>query len=229
MTHSIKTQGHGERSRTMKNKNLIRFVESFIILPIATVSLPFGNFPINNSDIVFTPQIVLQQKENIETNAILAFNQSKEEEVKIKIQEAKANAVDLYFKERNMPLLGYGKKMIEEAEKNNIDWRLLPAISVIESTGGKNKCKKVKNNPFGWGSCKIGFDSMEEAIEIVSKNLGGNNPNTKHYYANKNTEEILKAYNPPSVVPNYSNKVFKVMNIIGDKDLTIDPTLSLQG
>ena len=36
-----------------------------------------------------------------------------------------------------MPLLGLGKKMVIEAEKNNLDWRLLPAISVIESTGGK--------------------------------------------------------------------------------------------
>ena len=52
----------------------------------------------------------------------------------------------------------------------------------------------------------------------------GNNPNTAYHYANKNTEGILKAYNPPSIVPDYSNKVFKVMNIIGLKELTIDPT-----
>ena len=227
MTHSIETQGHGERSRTMKNKNLIRFVESFIILPIATVSLPFGNFPINNSDIVFAPQIVLLQKENIEANAILAFNQVKEEEAEI--LNAKAEAIDEYFRVRNMPLSGLGKKMVIEAEKNNLDWRLLPAISVIESTGGKNQCKKMKNNPFGWGSCKIGFISIEESIETIARNLGGNNPNTAYHYANKNTEGILKAYNPPSIVPDYSNKVFKVMNIIGLKELTIDPTFLEQG
>lgn len=210
----------------MKNKNLIRFVESFILLPIMTISLPFGNLPKEDSDIVFIPQIALLQKDNIEQKATLAFNQAKEEEAKIK--EAKAKAISFYFEKRNMPLREYGMKMVEEAEKNNIDWRLLPAISIVESTGGKYACKNVKNNPFGWGSCKIGFNSKEEAIEIVAKNLGGNNPNTAFYYKNKNTEEILKAYNPPSIVPNYTSKVFKIMNTIGEKELTINPILSEQ-
>ena len=128
-----------------------------------------------------------------------------------------------------MPLSGYGMKMVEEAEKNNLDWRLLAAISVIESTGGKYKCKTAKDNPFGWGSCRIGFNSTEEAIEVVARNLGGNNPKTAYYYANKNTEGILKSYNPPSIVPDYSEKVFRVMNTIGEKELTINPKLSPQG
>ena len=36
-----------------------------------------------------------------------------------------------------MPLFGMGMKMCKEAEKNELDWRLLPAIAVRESTGGK--------------------------------------------------------------------------------------------
>ena len=61
----------------------------------------------------------------------------------------------------------------------------------------------------------------EEAIEIVAMNLGGNNPNTDHHYAGKTTKEILQKYNPPSVVPNYAQKVMRVMNAIGEADKTI--------
>ena len=120
-----------------------------------------------------------------------------------------------------MPLLGMGMKMVEEAEKNNLDWRLLPAIAVRESTGGKFECKKVSNNPFGWGSCKIGFDSNEEAIETVARNLGGNNPNTEKHYDNKTTKQILRAYNPPSIVLRYAEQVISIMNAIGPEDMTL--------
>ena len=120
-----------------------------------------------------------------------------------------------------MPLEGMGKKMVEESIKNDLDWRLLAAISVRESTGGKFDCVKVSYNPFGWGSCKIGFDSNEDAIETVAKNLGGNNPNTARHYSGKTTREILKAYNPPSIVPKYVDQVISIMNEIGDKDLVV--------
>ena len=130
-----------------------------------------------------------------------------------------AQAVDAYFEDHDMPLEGTGMKMVTEADKNDLDWRLLPAIAVRESTGGKNDCNKVKNNAFGWGSCKIGFKSNDEAIETVARNLGGNNPNTANHYDNKTTKQILHAYNPPTIVPKYAEQVMSIMNDIGDADL----------
>lgn len=153
-------------------------------------------------------QIVLSQKVN------------KEEDAHAQILKAKADAIDGYFAEHDMPLEGTGMKMVEEAEKNDLDWRLLPAIAVRESTGGKNDCNKVKNNAFGWGSCKIGFKSTDTAIETVARNLGGNNPNTSHHYDNKTTKQILRAYNPPSIVPRYAEQVISIMDAIGDAEVT---------
>jgi len=63
------------------------------------------------------------------------------------------------------------------------------------------------------------YDSNEEAIETVARNLGGNNPNTERHYANKNLKEILRAYNPPSIVPKYAEQVISIMNAIGDEHL----------
>lgn len=203
----------------MNKKKLIRFVESFLILPVAMSS--FGNVS-NVEQIAPAPQIVLSQQMNIEANGLLAFNQLMSQKAEDPSEKAKADAIDAYFKSHKMPLEGTGLKMVQEAEKNNLDWRLLAAISVIESTGGRHACKKATHSFFGWGSCKIDFNSDEQAIEIVAKNLGGNNPNTDQHYADKTTEEILHKYN--SVIPTYTEKVMKIMNEISEYLPTIKIT-----
>ncbi len=205
----------------MEQKKLIRFVESFIVLPLVSITLPFSGVPVTKTDVTFGPQIALFQKANTEVSPLLAFNQAAEEDTRI--QEMRADAINAYFEARKMPLAGYGKKFVEVAEANDIDWRLLPAISVVETTGGKALCKKLlperKWNPFGWGSCKIGFTSFDIAIETVGRNLGGNNPATAHHYEDKTNKEILEKYNPPSIVPDYAKRVMKVMEVIGPADL----------
>ena len=203
----------------MQNKKLIRFVESFILLPFITTTVPASNQLLVPADMVHNTQTVLSQKQNIETPNLFAFNQAVDE--KAKTQALRAEAIDAYFKSKEMPLFGTGMKMVIEAEKNGLDWRLLLAITVRESTGGKFDCKNVTNNPFGWGSCKIGFNSIDEAIEIVARKLGGNNPNTVRHYYNKTTKQILRAYNPPSIVPRYAEQVLSIMNDIGVPDLGI--------
>ena len=127
-------------------------------------------------------------------------------------RKEKAGLIDAYFKEHDAPLEGYGMKFVVEAEENDIDWRLLPAIAMRESTGGKQACKRVPNSVFGWGSCKISFESIEQSIEVVAKNLGGNNPNTDHHYEGKTTKQILRKYN--SVIPNYPAEVMRIMEDI---------------
>lgn len=199
----------------MKTNNLIRFVQALVFLPVMTSSISFSG--IQNIDI---SQNILVKKVNMEASGIIALNQAIDPKAELlKAQVEKARLIDAYFKERNMPLFGTGMKMVEEAEKNNLDWRLLPAIAVRESTGGKFECKKVSNNAFGWGSCKIGFKSNEQAIEVVARNLGGNNPKTAHHYDEKSTKQILQAYNPPSIVLKYAEQVIAIMNAIGDAEI----------
>jgi hypothetical protein len=133
-------------------------------------------------------------------------------------RQKKADTIDAFFESHDAPLEGYGMKFVLEAEENDIDWRLLPAIAMRESTGGKQACKKVANSVFGYGSCKLSFKSIDESIEIVSRSLGGNNPSTARHYAGKSTVQILKTYNPDSVIPGYSKQVIKIMKMIDDTD-----------
>jgi hypothetical protein len=190
-----------------KNHKLINFLGSIVILPSLTISQPNINtnllISLKNTENT-TPQLV-----SISTSDSVGNNLSV-------LLEKKAQIIDAYFEARKMPLKGTGLKMVQEAQKNKLDWRLLPAIAIRESTGGKFACKTVKYNPFGWGSCKFGFESNEHAIEILAKNLGGNNPKTAFYYAGKDTAGILKSYNPPSVIPKYVEQVISIMNNIGE-------------
>jgi hypothetical protein len=203
----------------MKKNKIIRFVESFVLLPIVTtIAVPGGNLP-NSNPVVSAPQVVLSQKLNSVTGGLLAFNQAEAPDPVVAMNQLRAEAIDAYFSERGMPLAGTGLKMVEAATDNDLDWRLVAAIAVRESTGGKNDCNKVNNNPFGWGSCKIGFKSIDDAINTIATNLGGNNPKTAHHYDNKTTIQILRAYNPPSVVPRYAQQVMSIMDAIGTPNL----------
>lgn len=194
----------------MKNNNLIRFVQSLVILPVM-----FGG--IHNIGISQNTLVKQFNIENQRTSETLALNQA----IKVKVANLKleAEAIDAYFETYDMPLLGTGTKMVLEAEKNGLDWRLLPAIAVRESTGGKHDCVKYHFNPFGWGSCRIGFKSMDEAIETVAKSLGGNNKDTAQYYAGKTVKQILQTYNPPSIAFHYAGEVMSIMDDIGDLDI----------
>lgn len=130
------------------------------------------------------------------------------------IRQERAEAIDSYYKARSMPLAGQGMNFVLISEKYGLDWRLLPAIAIRESSGGKAACY---NNPFGWGSCKIKFNNYREAMESVGKNLGGANPNTSRYYAGNSSKQKLYYYNG-TVEPAYPGEVLDIMSKISQKE-----------
>ena len=152
------------------------------------------------------PSISVTSHISLETSPV-----TKEEVSVDTIREDRARAIDTYFKERSMPLHGTGMTFVLVAEKYGLDWRLLPAIAIRESSGGKNACSY---NVFGWGSCKLhNFHSYEEAVEALGRNLGGANKNTARYYAGKSTYDKLYYYNG-TVVPTYPDEVLAIMKKI---------------
>lgn len=120
--------------------------------------------------------------------------------------DRKAEMIDAYLSKKRMPLAGYGLELVIAAERNNLDWRLLPAIAIRESSGGRNACG---SNFFGWASCKRTFKTISEAIRVVAQHLGGNATTTKHFYAEKNTWGKLRSYN--SEIKEYPNQVEAIM------------------
>ena len=101
--------------------------------------------------------------------------------------------------------LQYVKTIIESADKNNIDFALLPAIEYLESSGGKRYIYSTAN-PFGWNSDQSGFKSIADGIDFISAQLGSG-----RYYRDKSTYSKLRAYNPN---PAYAEQAMKLIEEI---------------
>jgi len=116
--------------------------------------------------------------------------------------------VKQFFLDRDCPAHVYAEDFISAADQHNLDWRLLPSLSFIESGGGK---EAHNNNMFGWDNCKQRFRSSREGIYRVAARLG-----TSRIYRNKSLDQMLRYYNPRR---EYSLAVKAVMNNLGPANL----------
>jgi hypothetical protein len=113
-----------------------------------------------------------------------------------------------FFGQRDCPLREAAADFLIAADRNDLDWRLLPSISIIESSGGKDY---RNNNVFGWDSCRESFTSVREGIHFVAAQLA----NSK-LYKDKNLDNKLSTYNP---LPDYPRRVKAVMHALGAEGL----------
>ena len=109
-----------------------------------------------------------------------------------------------FFMRHKSPAAKYAKLFVQVADENNLDWKLLPTLAFIESTGGKFVSRR--NNIFGWDSGKARFPTVEDAIRQVGKAL------TKGPYKNTTMNQKLHVYNSH---PTYYILFYKVMKSIG--------------
>lgn len=118
----------------------------------------------------------------------------------------KVGKIRRYLNSRNSPLAEYAEEFIKAADEYGIDYRIVTAISIIESGGGKHNFKP--HNAWGWG--KSGFESWTEGIWAVSKGIG------KYYSKGATTPKwISKSYCPPNA-DNWARNVQGVMNEIAN-------------
>ncbi len=195
-------------------KKYTKYVHSLIAIPMLAFSLPSASLP---SGIMMN----FASQSNTSTAVV--------EDNTPPVPDYRAVLIDAYFSSKNLPVAGYGEVFVEAADKYDIDWRLLPALAMRESTGGKFACGgklSAEWNPWGWNSCKgNGFKSMEDSIHTLAKHISGNHERTTHYYKKSqgNVKGILETYNPPSVVPTYAKEVMGIMKKIAPNVLVEGP------
>lgn len=80
------------------------------------------------------------------------------------------------------PLAAYAAEMLAASDAAGIDWRLIPVIGVLESSGGRFACG---GNAWGYASCGVSFATFEEGIEVVAGTLA------RRPYAGLSTEARL--------------------------------------
>ena len=122
-------------------------------------------------------------------------------------QDPRLKTLQKFFHRAGCPAQKYSDAFLEAADAYDLDWRLLPSISFVESTGGK---AARNNNLFGWGSGRVGFASPTEGIHAVGYRLAHSD-----LYRDKDVDEILATYNPNA---EYAEKVKSVMRRISPSE-----------
>lgn len=105
-----------------------------------------------------------------------------------------------FLKNQNSPLTPFAQEFIEAADEYNLDWRLVPAITGVESSFGK-RIPSSSYNAYGWNNGVYKFNSWEQSIWHVAKTL-------RERYLNRGATTVSaigKIYAPPSLT--WANKV----------------------
>lgn len=79
-------------------------------------------------------------------------------------------ALQNVFNRYNPTLAPHAGAYVKYADMYGIDWKLLPAISGLESTFATRYVEGTYN-AYGWGGGYIYFDSWEDGIQTISKAL----------------------------------------------------------
>jgi hypothetical protein len=108
-----------------------------------------------------------------------------------------------FFSKLHCPVKDLAADFVRVADKNRLDWRLLPSISVVESGGGK---AYRNNNIFGWGNGDLKFPSIKAGLQEVASKLS-----RSPLYRNRDSFGKLRVYNPDE---QYALRVIDVMNQI---------------
>ena len=112
-----------------------------------------------------------------------------------------------FFRNGDCPAAEFAAAFLEAADYNELDWRLLPSLSFVETTGGKSA---QNNNLFGWDSGHAKFPSPVAGIHAVGYRLSHSD-----LYKDKELDKLLSTYNPNV---EYGRKVKSVMQRIAPSE-----------
>lgn len=107
--------------------------------------------------------------------------------------DKRAEILKGFLEDYESPLSFYAPLLVETADKYQLDWKLIPAITGVESTFGK-RIPSNSYNAYGWNNGNYHFASWEQSIKQVALTL-------KEKYINRgldNPSKIAPIYAPPS-------------------------------
>jgi len=117
--------------------------------------------------------------------------------------------VKQFFLDNGAPAHIYVDDFLIAADRNGLDWRLLPSLSIVESGGGR---EARNNNMFGWDNCRVHFSTLKDGIYRVASMLKNSSP----YKKKTSIDQILWTYNPRIA---YTIKVRALMAQLGPAQL----------
>lgn len=115
--------------------------------------------------------------------------------------DPRAERLERFFEHYNCPLPYHVDDYLRAADNYRIDYRLLPAISVRETTCGM---WEQQNNRWGYHSGHQSFHSVEEGIYFLAYRLANG-----YFYRGKSLEEKLLTYNPRQSYPEEIRRIMR--------------------
>lgn len=122
----------------------------------------------------------------------------------VDVPDPRVTKLEAYLKSHNSPLTGEANHFVAEADRLGLDWKLVAAISGVESTFGKHVPRNSYN---GWGwaiytgqSDGRHFVSWREGITVVSEGL-------KYRYIDRGAITIEQMGRIYAASPTWSSKV----------------------
>jgi len=115
----------------------------------------------------------------------------------------RAEALQRFFASQRSPLEPYAQDFIRIANTYDLPYYLLPVVSCVESSCGKN----YQKNAFGWGSDKIDYGNDFEDIQMIAQKISSL-PVYKEYMKTKDLFDFALAYNHPYAKAYYKKLIY---------------------
>lgn len=113
--------------------------------------------------LLFSATPVFSQADSCAASSAVLKNSCVKEDTRVEILRN-------FLKKYNSPLVPYTQEFVDAADSYGVDWRLVPAITGVESTFGK-QIPKGSFNAYGWNNGAWKFSSWEDSIWYVISQL----------------------------------------------------------
>lgn len=154
------------------------------------------------------PQTTQAATKTSAPSAVLAGLQKEQPETMV--IDNRARILQAYLESYDSPLAPHASTFIIEADKHDLDWKLVPAITGLESYFG-HMIPPYSNNGWGYGVYGTNvryFASWDEGIEVVTAAL------KEEYIINRGAQNVYEIGSTYAADPNWANKVIRFMNEI---------------
>lgn len=123
-------------------------------------------------------------------------------------------ALQNFLTKKNSPLTGFAQKFVTAADAYDVDWKLLPSISGVESSFGMYYLKGTFN-PYGWGSGYIYFRDWNDGIVTINKAIKEN------YITKLKTDNVWAIGGMYAESKTWPNRVYSYMQELNDEYLKV--------
>lgn len=123
-------------------------------------------------------------------------------------QDARLLKIKRFFASRKAPAEAHAEDFLFAADLHGLDWRLLPSVAVIESSGGKHYSN---NNILGWDNGRLAFPTVRAGIHHVARRLA-----ESPLYRGKSLDEKLSRYNPNRTYPRRVKRLMNQLSMVAE-------------